>query len=96
MVAQKNHTISKKSVVVKAVEPVPLSNNSLLIRNIPEKMDEELFQSKLENLLPGDKEFTIDFRPPHAIVQFDCDYSNKGIFTLHDLICLNDIKLYIK
>ena len=66
--------------------PVPLSNNSLLVRNIPENMDEEVFESKLENLLGLDVEsdFTIDFRPPCAIIQFSCDFSNEGmLFSLY-------------
>ena len=80
MLAHNSHVINKKPVSVKALEPVPLSNNSLLIRNVPENMTDELLESVLESRLglEADSDFTVDFRPPYAVVQFNCDYSDRG------------------
>ena len=62
--------------------PVPkeYDKNKLIVRDIPDNVDEEFFSTLIESRLglEYEEDFTVDFRKKCAIVIFSKDYTDKG------------------
>ena len=65
-----------------------------MIKCIPEDVNEELFESKMENCLnlSIDTDFTTDFKPPLAILQLKRDYKDEGRYAIY--VPNNNIMMY--
>ena len=63
--------------------PVPkeYAKDKLLLKDIPDSIDEEYFVMFVENRLGMDdgEDFTVDFRNKYAVLLFTQPYSDEGI-----------------
>ena len=74
----------KKKINVRFL-PVPVpkeyAKDKLLVKDIPDSIDEEFFAMFVENRLGMDdgEDFTVDFRNNCAVLLFTQPYSDEGI-----------------
>ena len=84
VVAQEKHVYMRKKFNIRFVPasvPKEYEKDKLLLKDIPDDIDEEFFVKFVENQLGMDdgEDFTVDFRNKCAVLLFTQPYSDEGI-----------------
>ena len=84
VVAQEKHIVMKKKINVRFLPaPVPkeYAKDMLLLKDIPDSIDDDFFAMFVESRLGMDdgEDFTLDFRNKCAVLLFTKPYSDEGI-----------------
>ena len=83
VVAQTKHVCGKMNLSVRYVPaPIPkeYDKDKLIVREIPDGVDEEYFNTFIEGRLgiESDNDFSVDFSKTCSIIMFTDKYSNEG------------------